>query len=216
MADTDPTTLSHQLAAAGRTAHHRHPTSDIDGSLAAASHTHLEADVTSLVSDLAGKAATSHTHAESDVTNLTTDLLAGKTMVSASTASTTGSITTTETAMTDLNAVAFTAASGRRYEVVVLVQAASDTAGDLIQINVRNGGGSAPTSASTLLQGGRGSVGKANFAEAIGFSFDVTGLSAGTQTLGVFGVRQSGAGTVTLGSATAGLVSRLYVKDIGT
>jgi hypothetical protein len=37
-------------------------------------HTHPESDVTSLVTDLAGKAAASHTHAESDVTNLTTDL----------------------------------------------------------------------------------------------------------------------------------------------
>jgi hypothetical protein len=40
-------------------------------------HSHAEADVTSLTTDLAAKAATSHTHAESAVTNLTTDL-AGK------------------------------------------------------------------------------------------------------------------------------------------
>lgn len=41
------------------------------------SHPHTEADVTGLVSDLAGKAAASHGHAESDVTNLVSDL-AGK------------------------------------------------------------------------------------------------------------------------------------------
>lgn len=44
---------------------------------AASSHTHAEADVTSLTTDLAGKAASSHSHAESDVTSLTADL-AGK------------------------------------------------------------------------------------------------------------------------------------------
>lgn len=37
-------------------------------------HTHAESDVTSLVTDLAGKAASVHTHAESDVTGLVTDL----------------------------------------------------------------------------------------------------------------------------------------------
>jgi hypothetical protein len=47
------------------------------GSYAAASHTHAQADVTNLVSDLAGKAPTSHTHAQADVTNLVSDL-AGK------------------------------------------------------------------------------------------------------------------------------------------
>lgn len=44
---------------------------------APATHTHAESDVTSLVSDLAGKAPATHTHAESDVTSLTADL-AGK------------------------------------------------------------------------------------------------------------------------------------------
>jgi hypothetical protein len=40
-------------------------------------HSHVEADVTNLPADLAGKAPTAHSHAESDVTNLATDL-AGK------------------------------------------------------------------------------------------------------------------------------------------
>ncbi len=39
-------------------------------------HVHPESDVTSLVTDLAGKASTVHTHAESDVTSLVTDLAA--------------------------------------------------------------------------------------------------------------------------------------------
>jgi hypothetical protein len=50
--------------------------SDLAGK-AATSHSHAEADVTSLVADLAGKAAASHSHAESDVTLLVSDL-AGK------------------------------------------------------------------------------------------------------------------------------------------
>jgi hypothetical protein len=41
------------------------------------SHTHGQADVTGLVTDLAGKAPISHTHAEADITGLVTDL-AGK------------------------------------------------------------------------------------------------------------------------------------------
>lgn len=37
-------------------------------------HTHVQGDVTNLVSDLAGKAAAVHTHAQSDITNLVSDL----------------------------------------------------------------------------------------------------------------------------------------------
>ncbi len=43
---------------------------------AAATHTHIEADVTSLTTDLSGKATSSHTHAEADVTSLVADLAA--------------------------------------------------------------------------------------------------------------------------------------------
>jgi len=49
----------------------------VHGAPAPAAHTHVEADVTSLVADLAGKSAVGHSHAESDVTSLVTDL-AGK------------------------------------------------------------------------------------------------------------------------------------------
>jgi hypothetical protein len=44
-------------------------------------HTHAQADVTSLVADLAGKAALVHTHAEADIIGLATDL-AGKAALS--------------------------------------------------------------------------------------------------------------------------------------
>ena len=46
---------------------------DVSGK-AATVHTHAESDVTNLVSDLASKSSTGHTHTESDVTNLVSDL----------------------------------------------------------------------------------------------------------------------------------------------
>ena len=51
-------------------------TTDLAGK-AALSHTHSEANITGLVADLAAKAALSHTHAEADITGLVSDL-AGK------------------------------------------------------------------------------------------------------------------------------------------
>ena len=51
-------------------------TTDLAGK-AALSHTHSEANITGLVADLAAKAAISHTHAEADITGLASDL-AGK------------------------------------------------------------------------------------------------------------------------------------------
>ena len=49
----------------------------IGSTVAAASHTHAQSDVTNLVTDLAGKSDVGHTHAQSDVTGLATSL-AGK------------------------------------------------------------------------------------------------------------------------------------------
>jgi hypothetical protein len=43
---------------------------------APSAHTHPQADITNLTTDLAGKAALSHTHAQADITNLVTDLAA--------------------------------------------------------------------------------------------------------------------------------------------
>lgn len=45
--------------------------------ISATGHSHIESDVTNLVTDLAGKAALSHTHAQTDVSSLVSDL-AGK------------------------------------------------------------------------------------------------------------------------------------------
>lgn len=78
--DTDAATTSlHHTIGAGATqaaaGNHGHA-----GTYSAVGHSHAEADVTSLVSDLAGKAAASHSHAEADVTSLVGDL-AGKSNV---------------------------------------------------------------------------------------------------------------------------------------
>jgi hypothetical protein len=50
-------------------------------------HTHVQADVTGLVTALAGKAASSHTHVEADVTSLVTDLAAKAAVTSVTTPS---------------------------------------------------------------------------------------------------------------------------------
>lgn len=58
------------------------PQADVTGLVSAlagkasSSHSHAEADVTGLTAALAGKAAASHTHAQSDITNLVGDLAA--------------------------------------------------------------------------------------------------------------------------------------------
>ena len=69
-------------------------------------HTHVESDVTNLVTDLAAKAALVHTHAEADVTNLVSDLalkapLASPALTGTPTAPTAGvTINTTQLATT--------------------------------------------------------------------------------------------------------------------
>ena len=53
------------------------PSSDrVNVTIALGAHTHAQADVTSLTTDLAGKAAISHTHSEANITGLVADLAA--------------------------------------------------------------------------------------------------------------------------------------------
>lgn len=60
-------------------------TASINGK-AAASHSHVQSDITSLTSDLAGKAATSHAHAAADTTSGTFDIARIPTGTTSSTA----------------------------------------------------------------------------------------------------------------------------------
>ena len=81
LADIDARLSALEAAAAGVVLSVNGQTGDVvltttDLGAADAVHTHVQADVTNLVSDLAGKAASSHTHAQADVTNLVSNLAA--------------------------------------------------------------------------------------------------------------------------------------------
>lgn len=145
---TDPTVLSYQAAAAGRVARHFHASADVNG---VGAHTHVEGDVTSLVTDLAGKAASTHTHAESDVTNLATDL-AAKPNGTIGTWRQSGALTTISASVTE-TAIAsgvgsFTLVSGRRYKFTCVhfgqVTTAQSSTGRII-FRLRLGAGIAGT-----------------------------------------------------------------------
>lgn len=205
--------------AAPTPAAHTHVESDVTSLVtdlagkAATVHTHAEADVTSLVTDLAGKAATVHTHAESDVTNLTTDLAAlpkGHQNSVSSTATVTG-VGATSTAFSGLGSCAFTAVTGRRYLVTVKAAFAQSTATAVTILDVRDGGASTPTNTSTSVDLARICSGNAA-GTSTGYSFELSGLSAGTHTLGLFG--HISTGTVILGDAA--MTSYLIIEDIGT
>jgi hypothetical protein len=119
---------------------------------------------------------------------------------------------TTETRDAVLGNYVFTSeGTARRYRVTYSLGIGTDTVNDLVKINVRDGGGSTPTAASTLLAsaqmrlvavGGAGQV-----------SLVVTGTftaAAGTRTLSAFAQRISGSGV-----ETPALLRELYVEDIG-
>ena len=158
-------------------------------------------------------APATHTHAESDVTNLTTDLAAlpkGH-QASASTTTTVTGVGATQSAFSGLGSVAFTAVAGRRYKVTVKAAVTQSVSTNITILNVRDGGASAPTNTSTSLDLYR-FCGGATAGVSTGYAFTLSGLTAGTHTLGLFGGINSG--TVTLGDGSN--TSYLVVEDIGT
>lgn len=129
---------------------------------------------------------------------------------------------TTETRDAVLGDYVFTSAgTGRRYRVVIenLIGNGS-VAGDVFQIRVRDGGGSTPTAASTLIAETCWtpiSVAGTGSRSAIPFAITFTAAS-GTRTLSMFAVRSSGTGVFTpLASAGNGgtAARKMYVEDIG-
>lgn len=173
-------------------------------------HSHIAADLANIP--------------ESQVTNLVTDLATinaniatlqnlGRKNSGAVNAVT--SVTTTETVLTGLGNLSFTAVSGRRYLVVGSIAASSDTAADSALIRVRDGAGSAPTNTSTLLWEDILTFTIANRVYRSAIMFDIS-PSAGTHNYGIFGVRNAGTGTIGLGSAVTARWSTLMVIDIGT
>lgn len=119
---------------------------------------------------------------------------------------------TTETRDAVLGNYVFTSeGTTRRYRVWYNPGLSTDTANDLVRVNIRDGGGSTPTSASTLLATAQirltalGGPGQS--------SLIVTGTftaAAGTRTLSAFTVRGNGSGI-----ETPVLQRELYVEDIG-
>lgn len=119
-----------------------------------------------------------------------------------------------------LSTYAFTAAAGRRYEVRLTSAFMDGSAvGDWFAIRIRDGGGSAPTTGSTALAASAWhpkQVAGTGGHEPLHISQTVTGLSAGTHTLGVFMQRLTGTGTMTILSQDSTAVGgrELYVVDV--
>lgn len=129
---------------------------------------------------------------------------------------------TTETRDAVLGNYVFTSAgTGRQYRVVIenLIGNGS-VAGDVFQIRVRDGGGSTPTAASTLIAetcwtpiSGTGTASRAPIPFAITFT-----CASGTRTLSMFAVRTGGTGVFTplASGGNGGTAQRkMYVEDIG-
>lgn len=118
---------------------------------------------------------------------------------------------TTETRDAVLGNYQFNADSTRRYRVWWTGKLNTDTNGDLITVNVRDGGSSTPTSASTLV--GTGQIRLAQSGGTGQESLIATGTfttTEGLRTLAAFTLRSSGAGIETpVGTR------ELYVEDIG-
>lgn len=125
------------------------------------------------------------------------------------------SVGTLESAITGLDSVAVTAVVGRRYKVTVTLLTVTSVGSNSLQFKIRDGGGSAPTNVSTLLHT-TDLVNVDTTNKLVHYHVEVSGLSAGTHTLGLFGAASSGTNTPTVGSATASALSYLTVEDIGT
>lgn len=123
----------------------------------------------------------------------------------------TASSGTTETRDAVLGDFVFTAAAGRRYRVW-WTGGMSGTAGERCAVRVRDGGGSTPTSSSTLLAETRhvpdatGGAGQVTIPPAVATAV----LSAGTHTLSAFTIRLNGSNDF-----TPVFTRELYVEDMG-
>ena len=109
----------------------------------------------------------------------------------------------------------FTAVAGRRYRAVVDGLGASTTvAGDAVVLNIRNGGASTPTAASTAVASAKAVLP----ASSSGLGIALAGTfvpGAGTVTLSLFTVRVAGTGMESPTSNTGVVNRELYVVDIG-
>lgn len=125
----------------------------------------------------------------------------------------------TETLDAVLGTYTFTAVAGRRYRAVVEEMIGYGTvAGDVFVVNVRNGGASTPTAASACVASTGWRVAVADGRSGIPLSGTFV-PGAGTVTLGVFAVRQSGTGYFVALNSVNDLVifkvRELYAVDMG-
>lgn len=129
------------------------------------------------------------------------------------TTSSASSSSTTEARDAVLGNYTFTSIAGHYYKAC-LDQAAivADTLNDQFAVRIRDGGGSTPTSSSTMLASARAPVHRASIAIPVQPG-GVFAPSAGTHTLAAFLVRLAGSGTAVIWSAD--IARQLYVIDLG-
>ena len=121
-----------------------------------------------------------------------------------------------ETKDTGVGDVTFTAVTGRKYRVRFVCRAGAVSATATCDVTIRDGGGSSPTTGSTLVAGASsGSLvaGAAGEAQLV-LDEPLIGLSAGTHTVAAF-YRSTAGGTVRLAQAT-GQTRHLTVYDEGS
>lgn len=124
-------------------------------------------------------------------------------------------VTSSSTTEQLINSVTFTAVAGRRYRFVWSSSMGGTVVNDLVQFRVRWATGATVTSAGTLVHSRFMRILVANTAHLGQLQRSISGLTAGQVTLGVFGFRSAGTGTITWdGSTDSERV--LLVEDIGT
>jgi hypothetical protein len=109
----------------------------------------------------------------------------------------------------------FEAYAGRWYEVRYSARGAADTANTTMDVVIRDGGGSSPTTASPGIAATSLPLPIVSPGGNTGFKIaDPVQFTAGTHTLAAFYRRTAGAGLVNLGQSSSGARS-LHVVDIG-
>jgi hypothetical protein len=132
--------------------------------------------------------------------------------------SSTSALTATAAELKDTGCgdLTFTAVTGRKYRVKYVARAAAVSATASVDFRIRDGGGSSPTTASTLLTGASSGSLATGGAAAVQLSPDeiISGLSAGTHIIAAFYASTAG-GTAQAAQAT-GQTRQLIVYDEGT
>ena len=139
-------------------------------------------------------------------------------MTSGSRTSNLALVLNTEAMVGSISDLSFTVVSGRRYKFTVAVEFTNSAANSIIGVNVRDGGGSAPTTSSTVLVGSSVTASNGtpvlnnNRATLVWELLGGTDISAGLHHVGVSMISTVAASTL-LGSATT--PAQFIIEDIG-